>query len=49
MAIEIYSGAGTLLQTIPRVLTASKCEKLDGTLTFDFTVCRRAHSPSCPA
>jgi peptidoglycan hydrolase CwlO-like protein len=48
MAIEIYSGAGTLLQTIPRVLTASKCEKLDGTLTFDFTVLQKGAQAILP-
>lgn len=37
MAIEILKD-GQVIRTIPCVLTASVCDKLDGTLTFDFTV-----------
>ena len=48
MAIEIYSSAGTLLQTIPRVLTASITDKLDGTLTFDFTGLTKNAQPILP-
>ena len=36
MAIEILSD-GAVVRTITHVLTASLCDKLDGTLTFDFT------------
>lgn len=35
MAIEILSD-GAVVRTITHVLTASLCDKLDGTLTFDF-------------
>lgn len=37
MAIEILKG-GQIIRTISHVLAASVCDKLDGTLTFDFTV-----------
>lgn len=37
MAIEILKD-GQVIRTISHVLTASVCDKLDGTLTFDFTV-----------
>ena len=48
MAIEIYSSTGTLLQAIPRVLTASITDKLDGTLTFDFTGLTENAQPILP-
>jgi len=47
MAIEIYNN-GTLVQTIPCVLSASLCEKLDGTLTFDFTALTKNTQPILP-
>ena len=47
MAIEIYNN-GELVQTIPRVLSASLCDKLDGTLTFDFTALTKNTQPILP-
>ena len=47
MPIEIYSGE-TLVTTLPGVLTASICEKLDGTLTFDFTALQKGAVPILP-
>lgn len=47
MAIEVFN-SGTLIESIPKVLTASICEKLDGTLTFDFTALQRGASPVLP-
>ena len=46
MAIEIYSGS--LLQAIPKALSASLCEKLDGTQTFDFTALQKRALPILP-
>lgn len=47
MAIEILDG-NTLVRSIPHVLTASLCDKLDGTLTFDFTAPQKGESPILP-
>ena len=47
MPVEIYSGE-TLATTLPGVLTASICEKLDGTLTFDFTALQKGAVPISP-
>ena len=48
MAIEILSD-GAVVRTITHVLTASLCDKLDGTLTFDLPPCKRENNPSSPA
>lgn len=37
-----------MIRTIPYVLTASLCDKLDGTLTFDFTVLQKGETPILP-
>lgn len=37
-----------MIRTIPHVLTASLCDKLDGTLTFDFTVLQKGETPILP-
>ncbi len=37
-----------MIRTIPYVLTASLCDKLDGTLTFDFTVLQKGEPPILP-
>ena len=37
-----------MIRTIPHVLTASLCDKLDGTLTFDFTVLQKGEEPILP-
>lgn len=47
MAIEILD-KGAVVRTIPHVLTASICDKLDGTLTFDFTVLQGNQHPILP-
>ena len=47
MAIEILSD-GAVVRTITHVLTASLCDKLDGTLTFDFTVLQKGETPILP-
>lgn len=47
MAIEILD-KGVVVRTIPHVLTASICDKLDGTLTFDFTVLQENQHPILP-
>ena len=47
MAIEIFDNEGKL-RSISRVLTASVCDKLDGTLTFDFTVLQEGQQPILP-
>ena len=38
-----------MIRTIPHVLTASLCDKLDGTLTFDFTVLQKGETPILPS
>ena len=47
MAIEILSD-GAVVRTITHVLTASLCDKLDGTLTFDFTALQKGEPPILP-
>ena len=47
MAIEILSD-GAVVRTITHVLTASLCDKLDGTLTFDFTALQKGEQPILP-
>lgn len=47
MAIEILKD-GQIIRTISNVLTASVCDKLDGTLTFDFTVLQENRTPVLP-
>ena len=47
MAIEILK-VGQVIRTISHVLTASVCDKLDGTLTFDFTVLQENRTPVLP-
>lgn len=47
MAIEILKD-GQVIRTISNVLTASVCDKLDGTLTFDFTVLQENRTPVLP-
>lgn len=47
MAIEILEN-GNLIRSIPHVLTASICDKLNGTLTFDFTVLQENQRPILP-
>ena len=47
MAIEILKD-GQVIRTISHVLTASVCDKLDGTLTFDFTVLQENRTPVLP-
>ena len=47
MPIEILE-KGAVIRTIPHVLTASLCDKLDGTLTFDFTVLQKGEEPILP-
>lgn len=47
MAIEILSD-GAVVRTISHVLTASLCDKLDGTLTFDFTALQKGEQPILP-
>lgn len=47
MAIEILKD-GQIIRTISHVLTASVCDKLDGTLTFDFTVLQENRTPVLP-
>lgn len=47
MAIEILSD-GAVVRTITYVLTASLCDKLDGTLTFDFTALQKGEQPILP-
>ena len=47
MPIEILE-KGAVIRTIPYVLTASLCDKLDGTLTFDFTVLQKGETPILP-
>lgn len=47
MAIEILKD-GQVIRTISHVLTASVCDKLDGTLTFDFTVLQENCVPILP-
>jgi len=48
MAIEIYNTGGALLQSIPKALSASLCEKLDGTQTFDFIALQKRALPIQP-
>lgn len=47
MAIEILSN-GAVVRTITHVFTASLCDKLDGTLTFDFTALQKGEQPILP-
>lgn len=47
MAIEILKD-GAVVRTITHVLTASLCDKLDGTLTFDFTALQKGEQPILP-
>lgn len=47
MAIEILKD-GAVVRTITHVLTASLCDKLDGTLTFDFTALQKGEPPILP-
>ena len=47
MAIEIFQN-GAVVRSIPHVLTASLCDKLDGTLTFDFTALQENQRPILP-
>ena len=47
MAIEILSD-GAVVRTITHVLTASLCDKLDGTLTFDFTALQKGEQSILP-
>lgn len=47
MTIEILKD-GQVIRTISHVLTASVCDKLDGTLTFDFTVLQENRTPVLP-
>lgn len=47
MAIEILKD-GQIIRTISHVLTASVCDKLDGTLTFDFTVLQENRTTVLP-
>ncbi len=47
LSIEILE-KGAVIRTIPYVLTASLCDKLDGTLTFDFTVLQKGETPILP-
>ena len=47
MAIEILND-GAVVRTITHVLTASLCDKLDGTLTFDFTALQKGEPPILP-
>lgn len=47
MAIEVLKD-GQVIRTISHVLTASVCDKLDGTLTFDFTVLQENRTPVLP-
>ena len=47
MAIEILND-GAVVRTITHVLTASLCDKLDGTLTFDFTALQKGEQPILP-
>lgn len=47
MAIEILSD-GAVVRTITHVLTASLYDKLDGTLTFDFTALQKGEQPILP-
>lgn len=47
MAINILQDGGTI-RTISSVLTASLCDKLDGTLIFDFTVLQENQRPISP-
>ena len=47
MPIEILE-KGVVIRTIPYVLTASLCDKLDGTLTLDFTVLQKGEVPILP-
>ena len=48
MAIEILKD-GAVVRTITHVLTASLCDKLDGTLTFDFTALQKGEPPILPS
>ena len=47
MPIEILKN-GAVIRSIPHVLTASLCDKLDGTLTFDFTALQKGKPPILP-
>ena len=47
MAIEILKD-GAVVRTITHVLTASLCDKLDGTLTFDFTALQKGEQSILP-
>ena len=44
MPIEIFQN-GTVIRSIPHLLTTSLCDKLDGTLTFDFTALQENQRP----
>ena len=47
MAVEILED-GAIVRSIPYVLTASVCDKLDGTLTFEFTTLQENQTPIVP-